>query len=94
MFDFVINLANKRSKSKRTQKEQDGLRSTRPFSGGLVPRADGKDVGCHVSHDSSGIVLPRPDRYDRKGVTEQLRYGGVLQAACRCQKHDMNCLSA
>eukprot|EP00438_Fugacium_kawagutii_P000129 Skav218743 [mRNA] locus=scaffold1346:959949:964090:+ [translate_table: standard] len=22
----------------------------------------------------------RPDRYDRKGVTEQLRYGGVLQA--------------
>ena len=24
--------------------------------------------------------LVRPDRYDRKAVTEQLRYGGVLQA--------------
>ena len=25
----------------------------------------------------------RPDRYDRKAVTEQLRYGGVLQAETR-----------
>ena len=32
----------------------------------------------------NGASNVRPDRYDRKAVTEQLRYGGVLQAAKRC----------
>ena len=40
-------------------------------------------VFCHVLPCSAMFCQcfwARPDRYDRKGVTEQLRYGGVLQA--------------